>query len=250
MINYGNICWFNTSMQAIMSAPHFESFIKHYKHQLAGQNDEQTNKINLINEMYNGNTRATSTLLNMFCNDKQIGHGRQEDAQEGLVLFLEWLNIPKLELLYIMRYNVRLECACGRVISNKDTCSHVYATRDMQSQFNEQSVIEYNCTCARTKVRQLRTLEYAPPIIIMVIDKYKQKENIIPALNFEIEGITGAMKYIPSAMIEHSGTCAGGHYYAQVKKINKCFCANDSFITEIPQIAPTPNTYVIIYVRV
>lgn len=100
-------------------------------------------------------------------------------------------------------------------------------------------------------VRKVTFITGLANIIVLSFKKFQMKKNIhFPqSLTFmsNTQGEEVPITYDLVAIINHSGTMSGGHYYADIKRGDKYYRANDSMVSEIGSLVPQSDSYMAFY---
>lgn len=266
--NNGATCWFNSFIQCILSFPGIKEVL------LADTSSNNIMKDALIkvfqctSSTYNPQSLHTAfitTLREKSTSDnlQQFGYN-QEDAQEGITLFLDMLNIDSISHLFRHRYKVTTYCrACqtsSMGTSNGESKDNNYYFSIHSSNLvkrtlgeyiykNATSVADYVCNSCKCSGRSIRIyqLSYISPIVMILFEKYQQKVLIPYPMEFEIKSKSSTPhKYRAVAQVEHSGSTHGGHYWAIAQRKDGVFTLNDKKIAP-GSLTSTTNTYLVFY---
>ena len=256
--NLGVTCWFNSFIQGLLTLPIVVTEIRSIKNKtgnslavefidLSESRGPVTNPSRLLHKF-----RTLLNRPNEHVNRILFGN-RQEDAQEGMILFLELFKSSDLDKLLNHRYNIIIRCSCGHEIKSIDrNCFIMYPPQtgntDLRSHILSSSEMlkDYRCDrCAtRGSVARFQTLGYSPPVLMIILNKYRSKSLIDLPKSFDIPG-PGTYRLV--GCIEHSGGMSGGHYWYIGRRGSSHFMLNDTSVTPISSLQPTQNTYIAIY---
>lgn len=270
LINNGVICWFNSFIQSLISCTQILEII----------NDNPDNKLaaelkRVINNP--SQVRSLLPLYTVFMNEmpnRKFGTG-QEDANEGMTLFLDLLSKQtNIESLINHKYQTIVYCdpkrnGCKHTndkTSNdrnyffKIHASEIAASSGLHSSSipfekllkqHHDYVNDYKCDgCKKTgSCVKISVLKYIPSVVIIVFDKYINKYQLDLPHEFKIRHKNGTdMIYKMVSHIDHVGGPMGGHYWTVCKRSDGVFMLNDSFAIS-SKFKITKNTYIIVYAR-
>jgi ubiquitin C-terminal hydrolase len=209
----------------------------------------------------------------------------QQCAGEGFHILLQSLeNAKPIQSLFEHRYKTNITCLkCNEVVSNKE-CSYslfeiqptmkmaqLEEFKELDDQYDvavpmnkflrkQNGYVEgFNCPkCndAGDKFSEVN-LVMVPEILVVQSKKYdmtkglrktKETTQFPPIINFNTRNDDGNVEYVYEAVaqIEHSGSLAGGHYWAVCKRKDGWYKLNDRSISP-DKFKPTPNTYIVFY---
>jgi hypothetical protein len=108
----------------------------------------------------------------------------------------------------------------------------------------------YLCPRCKGRGEALRrsTLAMAPEILFCMFNLYGDRpERAVPE-RFALPGADGGrLGYRLVGQVEHSGTCAGGHYWARALRAGGVFVLNDTGVSPGAFLARTRDTYIAVY---
>ncbi len=180
--------------------------------------------------------------------------------QEGIILFLDMLNIDKISKLFHHRYNVSTIChTCQSIVSDLKDINYYFLIHrsDLNDMTVEQyiyrhqtTINDYNCEKCGVNGQCTRNnqLGYIPPIVIIVFEKYTKKHIMNFPAKFEVTSVGDPLNYKVVAQIEHAGHAGGGHYWTVAKRKTGCYRLNDTHQSE-SKLSPTSMTYMVFYHR-
>ena len=207
---------------------------------------------------------------------KNFGRG-QEDAGEGLHLFLDAVGSPDLNSYFLYKYVTRIWCmVCAANISDaRDDTGFVievplaFSSLAMAPPpsvnplnaflYQSQSDMDgFVCNrCKHTKCCRTYQLARIPEIITVMFNKFAEKVTALyPALlTFPSTVNTAPLTYEVVATIEHAGGTSGGHYWANALRATVpspqggdiTFMRLDDETVSQGSPAPTPLTYFVFY---
>lgn len=263
LVNLGATCWFNSFIQSLFSCNEFIERISDDDSGIARalskiHSNPQNSVVNpqSLHKLFMRAVRKQFSSMSTT-----IGQGwRQEDAEEGITLFLDILQNPHTDLLFKHRYNARMYCtACkhkGDDVTDSNyfikISSHVLKFMSFQEYVLHHTirVPDYRCEgCNMTgKCQRQYILGYAPKYILIILEKYKKKELIEFPNKLEFNK-KNPLKYRIIAQIEHSGSSTGGHYWAICRRGSETILFNDTSVST-GNFGPTLSSYIIIYERI
>ena len=194
--------------------------------------------------------------------------GGQQCAGEAFVLLVNTLinSVPNGDVGRVFRHRAVTEIFCdvcdgwrqASVYTN--TLFQIENTASSPLDFIRhmlecESEIDQNHVCGvcstRGPKRRRDKLTMVPEIIIVLVKKYDNALQVHPTMVVfpqEISFSHGRMRYVPVAQIEHSGTLAGGHYWAVCRRRDGWWTLNDTSATPAATgFAPSHNTYIVAY---
>jgi uncharacterized UBP type Zn finger protein len=291
LVNTGVLCYLNSFLQSLLTCPSVTEFF--FKHEAKFQdppNDVALEYMKLLRASQAvdrpgavltpvGVFRAIILSIRKKDPHHQFGSG-QEDSGEAIMMFLEAINIPMLDKLFMYHYNIPTYCGnCKTIVgsSSDKSCflvipkklSGFYSTTDSEPLFTSNALNkhiyqhismldDYKCPqCSNTNAFRIYQLSKAPSILIVNLsDKFFIKSNIpFPdQLEFPTSGDT-CKRYKLVSKIEHAGGPSGGHYWAHSLRRSTTDhtlgMANLNDTTVSPgNILPSPNSYILFYHRV
>jgi ubiquitin C-terminal hydrolase len=280
--NTGAICWFNSLIQVLLGLPALTKVLLECEPDMHG-NAFAAEYIKLLNAtIYTdtpaGSTRAhqlaycPATILQMMLRRLRVkkpgallGSG-QECVDEGLVMFLEMLDCPRVEGLFSSIYNMTITCeTCNEVVSNerdRDLRIQMFTTLPLNTydafrnfiRVHPSEIDSFRCDrCGNTmastaarKVYRLETLKMLREIIVVVFDefKYKTVRWFPPTLRFKcVQG--GHLDYKLVGKVVHVGSQHGGHYWAHSLRA-EWYKLNDMSVS-LGNGTPELGTFMVVY---
>jgi ubiquitin C-terminal hydrolase len=274
LTNTGAICWFNSLMQMMGSMTPLTRVL------LANESLFRKNRFAMayIKWLKSWDTcKDVLPVLKAFLErlrdtrrELRLGYG-QECAEEGYTLLLDMFNSERVNKLFSSVYEVTITCeGCGaRASSVRDRAMwimlHAPLTESSMEHFSKYLRCHvthgetFKCErCGHVVDRHMRVerLCVMRECVVIVFNKYFAKESVWfpPALEFP--SITGStLKYQRVATVEHSGSTAGGHYWANALRTTPGggtpaeYRLNDSSVSS-GSTAPTAATFIVAYVMV
>lgn len=234
--NTGSICYFNSLMQCLLSSKNFLRTIIDYK-----PNDFIKFFLNLITE--NKWDLIFTTRLLAYYNMIQPN----QSCSEYFVLFVD---ILKLDELFEIVHKITTTCKnCENTSEREDKSVNVLINNNIMEFFESSEEIEgYNCDKCKTKstIIQQRKIHILSPIIAISMNKYFDKKLLQYPEIFDIY----SAKYRLIGTIEHTGNLNAGHYVSRVFRDGKYYSMNDTHVSEINQLNPLDETYMLFYERI
>jgi ubiquitin C-terminal hydrolase len=260
--NSGHHCYWNSTLQAIMSCTQFISEIQKLLPDQEGTIVESFN--NFINEkitnmeLYKDYIVAlhsigkTKEQLNELINNQQC-------VGETLSYFLEIFEHSKpIIRLFKHRYAHEIECPDCNYIKKSISTSITFEIKPNNNLKNElfkttEIIEDYKCEkCFKTNPKQkLNQLKMLPEILIILVKNYEWSRKKFNDSDFpEILNIN-PLKYRAVAYVDHYGGINSGHYISTCLRRGddgdiKWHMFNDNHFTPT-SYAPNVNTYIIIY---
>ena len=285
--NQGNTCYLNSLVQCLLSCTSVYETLNSIINKPGVSNNELLSSLYNLYEasMVSNNDITRNVIMFWRCliqvSNKRNDHvlmrmGAQEDAHEGLMMFLDSIeHVPELRILFEHRYRTQILCTNCReyVVDRSDTNTTFDIQQDLMteqtSEFEDIDptygksmhindflkkqngfVEDYKCPQCGDKQKKFKiiTLTMVPEILPILTKKYQRKT----ITNFPIElyfvSADKRYKYIYKliAQSEHSGNAHGGHYWAKALRSDGWYILNDSSIQQCTP-SPTNETYIIFY---
>jgi ubiquitin C-terminal hydrolase len=275
--NFGNTCYLNSLIQCLLSCSSFNEII------INEMNSNNENKLyisykNLIMNLLDNNL---SNLINTNNSQQKIYEGLilgarkrkdivrfepslQQDAQEGFLLFMDILNIPKLNRLFNYRYHIKMKCElCNKWCLDKyeeniimtinpefETDKNIRNINDFLIKHEDDIDNNHICDLCKRKSpkKKITTLVMIPEILCISVNKYirKYNTNLPNELEFLYKTKEKKLIYKLVAQSEHYGSQGGGHYNAIVLRKNNAYLCDDLSINNT-KLGTTLNTYICFY---
>merc|ERR1711962_519912 len=225
----------------------------------------------------NSQPLSVKQLFSTMIQNDEFNSNRQQDAGEGLILILQFiqeLGLTEMNFIDPFRFcyfSWRPTKTCLKCHQVEELSSHegnivpVYAPRtgffDMKQAVTSklEDVTEQNIECENcanvgvTYRTQYITTQKVMIIQLNFVDNFgiKLKSKCIPLPNFNININGQTKKYELHYIIEHIGSnYNSGHYMSYFKKNNTWYCANDTSITRIETQKLPTQPYINIYKEV
>jgi ubiquitin C-terminal hydrolase len=272
--NLGATCWCNACMQALLSIPSIGQVLAAYSHEFRGNvlaefwaglsgasgrstaNDQSGERFLAAMQARAAKVRRTLRLSN-----------EQHCADEALVMFVELMAHPAIEQLFELIYEMSIVCpVCSRASVVRDTRYRVqlYTPAELTGTFAKWLVghtsicATYTCEGCKTTskdIPRVEKLRRVSEVLVVTLGQFQRKERFECPHMVEIPGKTAPMVYKLVAIIEHSGTAAGGHYWAKCLRpemvsgepVDRWYDINDHSVTQIAKPEMTPAAFVLVY---
>jgi uncharacterized UBP type Zn finger protein len=300
LVNVGSTCYLNSVIQSLLSCTVITKFfIDKETYFTNAKNIVAIEYIKLIKQLQQHTPDFSKSLsnplpvilnpLNLFNSivyvarqkdpSSEFGNG-QEDAGEGLLMFLDTINNKELYSLFMYRYSVKLWClTCSKKISNTTDESCVFEIPNQcvefpqtDDEYNTDSALNnhlrqyiskldgYICKdCSEEHCCTIYQLSYAPEVLTIMFNKFFTKSNIDFPQTMVFPAVTGKKRnYKLVSKIEHSGSQNGGHYKSHcyrtaiqfiggVYNKKKDIYVLDDTSVGVGNIEPSLDTYIIMY---
>lgn len=275
LFNTGAICYFNATVQSLLSCT---SFVEKCKD--AGSDNKV---MECLKKVIGGAEPSISAELWKYMSfticakneyDPRKFMKGQQCAREGYHRLLESIEeYGDIQDLFLHRYRSMIFCEkCDDFVSNVETTYNVFEIQpnleseqlenftlekkqDMNNFLSEQhSYVEsYVCGKCKDKSKKYRIdkLVMVPEVLVVLAKKYVANRKINIMTEFpeflEFNGSEKKFKYCAVANVEHGGGLNGGHYWAVCKRGDKWYCFNDLSVKEVNGFKPTVHTYMVYY---
>jgi ubiquitin C-terminal hydrolase len=262
--NTGAICHFNALLQSLMRCSFIYDYIdssitinKFFIEMVAHRDgSKSSDMIELLKEY------ITSCMVK----GKERLFSGQQSSDEGFIYLTEMMKIQKL---FEYKYDIKHQCLlCGHewkavdsgVIINMFNIQLMNEYKEgkikpieFKKKFRDyiygydEIMFEFKCEkCSGKMVKKSYELKFMNKYLIVMINKYDEKNNVPCPTTLEFPSTDGTAKYKLVSMIEHSGTQSGGHYIAYVN-YDKYFICNDESISTSDIFIPDENTFILFY---
>ena len=272
--NVGNTCYLNSALQALAAF---------YPEMFKGKSSLATTGEKIVNKINTGQTVTQQEAKAFFEALKQSGwkgkQGYQEDTQEALLHIMNALNFPKATQVSQL---TRVDTGATKQGRSSDPFrtlempiaspgQAVPTTKSMQDivdeHFRAEEIDGYKWDGVTTKIKKA----------LRILDNDKLTNNILPILvkRYSFDPTTGKPAKINTALqdtgsivlrkghllggkqdvpyelvgiLEQSGSMGGGHYVAHVKRGEKWYLADDSYVSPSKEIQKAAGRgYVLFY---
>lgn len=271
--NKGNTCFFNSSLQALLSLPDLVQF-------LVETDFDPSKQIfcaalqNFITTYSNSKIVDPSSLISVLKGKIKLFDGRQQDAHsflESLISKLsdesETLNSEKRSFLKkILGVHLKdtitcHECGFKSTVETVSMIHYLFIKDSIQKSLDyyleQQEQIDQSSPwkCTKCKKRGISSLSHSitntPEYLIIYLNRFqstttKNDNNIV--VNDQI--IIGNQHYEVIAVVCHSGTLSGGHYYSYCKRGDDWNEYNDSLVQKSPRPERGGQVYILFYSKV
>lgn len=276
--NTGVICWLNSILQVLLSCPALNETLMVLEGQLTNNtfareyisllkailpNKPDMPRLDSIRYADASAKILKAFLMQMRSKGKTIRMGySQECVDEAFTLFIETFDCPAVTQLFTNVYELIIECStCKKTVSSeRDKALRIELF--CNKRFNtEREFLGYllrhpsehdrytceQCGNVMTKFPRIEILRVIREIVIIIFNKFQQKDNMWFPLRLSIPARSGgSLDYKLVGQIEHGGTMHGGHYTAMALRGDKVYRFNDSSVSPA-EFGPTPNTYMLVY---
>lgn len=286
LINLGATCYFNSLLQCLLSCPAIFEVLDKIRDKEHVKNNSLARNMLLLWEMalkgesiYNICVPIWRDIINISQRQNNIVKmdSGQQDAHEGLMMFLDAMEtIPEVQRLFMHRHRIQILCSdCKEFVVDKKETNLVFEAqpdlkteqiekfKDVDEYYNtsmplneflrkQNGYVDANYKCPKCgkngEKLKTTTLTMIPEILPVVLKKYKNKTVTPFPAKLEFLARGGKKKYVYSlvAQSEHSGTMAGGHYWAVCNRQDGWKILNDSSVND-HNAGPTEYTYIIFY---
>lgn len=274
--NLGATCWCNSCMQALLSIPSIGQTLATYRHEFRGNSLAEfwagmTAPVGLLRPVQPDNA-GEKFLAAMTTRAARVGRAiglgnEQHCADEALVIFVELMAHPAIEQLFEIIYEMSIECtACHRVSKTRDTRYRVqlYTPADLTGTF-EKWLIAHSSICASYRcescgvvsrdVPRVERLRRVSEVLVVTLGQFQRKEKFECPHVLEIPGKGRKMVYKLVAIVEHSGTASGGHYWAKCLRpetnrgetVDRWYDINDQVVTPIAEPVMGSAAFILVY---
>jgi len=234
--NTGAICYFNSLIQCVLSSTNFIKFILDDK------------KEPLFTEFLKNITEDNWDMI--FTTKLLRNHNIIQGNQSSSEYFIFMIDLLKLEDIFECHHKLISKCVnCGFIKESKDITYNTLINNDIKEFFHYTETIEnVNCDNCKIKsdIQRKRIVEGIPPVIVLSFNKYFGKKNVYYPEFFSNDEVS----YRLVGTVEHFGVLGAGHYISRISRGEKYYLIDDSRTSEIKDIRPTPETYMIFYERI
>lgn len=272
--NAGSTCWWNSALQLIMSLPLCNEFIlADKKNALSVAMGELIQ--NLMAGMRTADVRDIPAALLTAMLDR-LGQLKPKHSFEGQQCALEaienlyaCLDVRRLnESSLTVRENFAHKCAgCGATLSlARDTSNFieidvpVLSREEFESfaRMNVSALSNYKCdSCGlvNSTIHKISALRAIRECVIVVFNKNIENSaayvKFAPPVFSVVASDSKYLNYILVGRIQHIGTLAGGHYFANVVRKSStgllCVCQIDDENIYPGSFDPSPDTFICAY---
>lgn len=280
MKNLGNTCFFNSSMQCLLSVDELISF---YKNTSFGSNMPVSIAFsNFIKDYENNKNVIPDKLITILKEKINLFNGEQQDAHEFVLRFLEILHneLPKIKT-NINKENF-LEHCDENIISNLFYSLNKQTVSCMKCGSNSESFVLLNmmqvdvcettqksldkifkeeeidgsgvwkcdkCGYAKSALKKLEVIIY-PKVLILYIKRFttslsKNTKHIIVDDKIKMEN---GLFYLMGVCC-HNGSINSGHYTSDCKRAGKWMNYNDTNVSTNVRNYNGSNPYMIFYTK-
>lgn len=276
--NMGNTCFFNASMQAMLSMTKLVKFLTESEFDLKKQPICMSLQ-NFLKACENRKKMRPQELVEILKKRINLFDGQQQDAREFIdflfsIISEEYKTMNEEKINYLdemLNYKIdqTLKCqVCGWESHQKSTSIilEIMPTESIQAEINSMSdaekvkpeVITSFCeNCKKNQKKEKRDLISNPSDYLMlylkrhkeVLDKENKKVIVKDKTVVTIEDqiVVNNQVFELESVICHQGNYGAGHYYSYCKRDGKWYCFNDDQVTQskIPTRGTQP--YILTY---
>jgi len=270
LINIGATCYFNSFIQAMLSLPSVSEFFL-YNEESLRSNAVATAYIAFLKHVRHGTSSVQSVnpslLFRAFVeaihrkNPRSNFGSGQEDADEALTHFLDAIDEPGLYKLFMSTYNLVVLCYdCQQMtqISADNSCV-IEVTPEPQMPVLSEKIRKYTVSCPGYKCPKCEKSNVETPpqtlyrlcnvgtVITVLFRKYNTPGVPISyQQTIELPGNDEVLTFRLVAIIEHSGSTSGGHYWSRCLRSGGFALLNDSSVGPGDDY-PRSESYVLFY---
>jgi ubiquitin C-terminal hydrolase len=292
LYNNSIICYFNSLIQTLLSCTSITEYLL-YNEEKFKNNNFITIYITILKKYIQSEHHSNFLvdnnnllLFNEFLQNIKIKNNKfgydQEDSGELLIILLDIINDTYINNLFLHKYKCDIYCKnCKNIINIKNDTSiffevdineinNNFLKYDIDKKFsnlnkfirnNYSELDAYECLQCKNSTTNIKInrLTIVPTIIIINLNKYKEKYNFqYPIeLYFVNQTLNNCYKYKIISTINHSGTQSFGHYIAKsIRKNHEYKNYNDKELDiyllndtsyQKDNFKSTPNSYLLFY---
>lgn len=255
LVNIGNTCYFNTSLQCLLQIPPLSNHF--IRHGYDGSCEFTRAYANFVSRFWYaedvGKPLDVRSLLDMFRRRfPRFTEGAQHDVQETILCVIDILeqSVPELKPMFYGKKMQETIYPGGKTTREEDFSVHLVCSivgKDFETMFKESlqwnTLTDYVDDAGKTHhVATTRNVFTALPHVFMV--SFDKKSFISVAEYIDIGGI----KYHLVAAAAHVGIQWDGHYVAFTRHREQWYYKNDGFV-EAVELPRAGGFYFLIYVR-
>lgn len=271
--NKGNTCFFNSSIQALLSLPDLVQFLVETTFDPSKQIFCSALQ-NFISQYSNSKIVDPSSLISVLKGKIKLFDGRQQDAHsflESLISRLsdesETLNSEKKSFLKkILGIHLKdtikcHECGFKSTVETVTMIHYLFIKESVQKSLNnfieQEEQIDQSSPwkCTNCKKRGISSLSHSvtktSDYLIVYLNRF-QSLNSKNDVNITVNDVITVenQSYEVIAVVCHSGTLSGGHYYSYCKRGDEWNEYNDSLVTRSPCPERGGQVYILFYSRI
>lgn len=274
MVNHGNTCFFNSSIQMLLSIPEFVEFFLKTNFDPQEQVVCSAFQQFIIDYVNTSEVNDPKNFISVLRTKINLLDNHQQDADEFIRLFLEILNNelkaggPDMEN-FIKNF---ISCTFSDTIICKkcsgfaevfDPSNVLYLSpqksiqKGLDLKFGTRDIggkeIEWKCSNCNehTDISYSTSLPQSSKYLIVVLSRFPDantKNNSIVAVNEKIKIENSEYEVISAAC--HRGTLKQGHYYAYCKRNKNWYSFNDSTSGPCNRYEGGSDSYIMVYSRI
>ncbi len=275
--NTGAICWFNSLFQNFLGISSLNQVLLEHSDELADNafameyirvlRATLPNRDDLPPPDVRSLAISSAAILGALLTKahqkglrKAMGTG-QECVDEAFILIIEMFDCRHVDKLFRNVYELFVECkGCNKKVSTVRDKSYriqlfTQAKLNTEQKFCDFLKIHpsecdyYKCDCghAMSKFYRIERLKMLREVVVIIFNKFQLKDNrwFPQTLKFGSNSNT-TLTYQLIGKVEHSGTTAGGHYWAQSYRDSSWHKLNDSSVS-LGDPSATPSTFMAVY---
>jgi len=274
LVNTGSLCYLNSIIQSLTSCSIFNEYMLTNKEKFI--TDNNTLAVYFINIISSNLNNSSNTIINENINilkeiirlkrknNNKFNFLGQQDVSECITFIIESLNDNNIYKMFYHKYKCDILCSnCKYTSSIQDDISYQFEISMNEKinilskniRLNISQLVDYKCEQCKNinNCNKINRLQYIPPILIINLNKYFNKElyDFKKNLIFYNDDIKKKYIYTIVSIIEHGGNQFSGHYISKsIKKSEnnkiKAYLCNDSHYIE-SNLNPALNSYLLFY---
>ncbi len=268
--NTGAICWWNSLLQFMLTLSSINQAVVRARDNLRG-NPFATAYVDLVERSIAGmvTTMESAHLFELFkCRlvamKSTANMNGQSCADEGYVLFIDALDCPEVRNLTRNVYENTVMCThCNKVTSSTRDDANQICLFDLDNVHDQVAfcrrvhVSNSNVdvfTCAACNQKSYNCTRYyiakvLREVIVIVLNKFESKSVVYYPDELVFPSNEYALVYKLKAVVCHSGTRYGGHYWANVNRGGNIYNVND-FQVSTGSMQYSTESFLLAYVLV
>lgn len=266
LVNVGSICWFNSLVQSMLSAP---EFVNALSRDSSPNNDPMVVEFKKILASRERTRNASPILARMIQAGVTVGF-RQEDVSEGFLSMID--KIPAdVSAVFESHWTMSLYCHSCKLIVSKcdvpDKATQVIMERDFipveksgnpMAQFLSANMSfheDYKCPKCGGREPKMRISQLTKPASVLVVSFNKFYEKWAgPDYSEDMEvsympepKIRKTASYRLVAVIRHHGSAGGGHYNVIAARHGGLVAFDDTSSSQQAAWEPGNDDYMLFY---
>lgn len=272
MKNKGNTCFFNATIQSLLSLPSFISYFKRNEFLRKKQPLSYALK-EFIYDYQNGSLIDPQEFIRSIRPSIKLFDGRQQDAHCFLIVFLSTLmeeqGEPSHSPAPALRNMFRIvnedtvtchECDYSNIVQTEMNDRYLFVCgsvgQSLRSYMERRDAVDSRCPwiCPKCKTSNAVTIGHqikeTSEYFIVHLNRFtgvnrKNNASITVDEGLEIEGTA----YENVGVICHVGNLQAGHYFAKAKRDSAWYVFNDSSATRTERTFEADTPYILLYAR-